>query len=239
MSNNSTLELQGGMPTSSEAPSLPSAFLIALGLEIVILFAGSALIANAKSNPAPQQQTVELTFEEPKPAPKEETKPLPKPVVPPPQVKHVVVPHIQPPVHVAAAPAVTPPPAPATPTPVVSAPVTEPVVATPPPPPKVNNEAAEKEAVFSAQLKAAIQAAVVYPAAARMMSAHGKAKVEFEFLNGISSQVHIILSSGSTLLDQAAIQAVSNAQVPPIPESLKGKRMTYQVMVEFNLSSTR
>ncbi|MDR3391825.1 MAG: energy transducer TonB [Sulfuriferula sp.] len=239
MSNNSALEHHEEVPTSSE-PSLPRAFLVALGLEIVILFTGSALIANAKSNPVPQQQVVELNFEEPKPAPKEAAKPVPKPVVQPPQIKHVVVPHIQPPVHVAAAPAAVPPPS--TPAPVVSAPVTAPVVAAPPPPPPPvasHNETAEKEAAFSAQLKAAIQAALIYPPAARMMSVHGKAQVEFEFEDGTRSQIHVIQSSGSTMLDQAAIQAASNARIPPTPEFLKGKKKTYQIWVEFNLGSTR
>ncbi|BBP01749.1 hypothetical protein SFSGTM_24570 [Sulfuriferula nivalis] len=221
----------GAMSPKQDLP-VSRAVLVALGIEIVLLIAGSVAIANAKSNPAPvADQSVELSFEDPQPKKIEkiEPKPQPKPVIQP-VIKH----HIATPMKTVA-PQPVPAPAPIRPIPVVNTPVAVPVVAPPPPPPPptVNNEAAEKEASFAAQLKAAIITARIYPAAARMMGTHGKTKLGFTFLDGVSSQIHIIKSSGSTMFDQAAIQAVTAAPVPPIPESLKGKRVNYEVEVVF------
>ena len=118
----------------------------------------------------------------------------------------------------------------------------EPVKPPPPPPPPAPSaaeETARKEATFAAQLRAAIQAAVVYPFAARNMGFQGKARVEFTFRDGISSQAHIVQSSGNGMIDQAAIAAVTTATAPPMPESLKGKSMTYQVTVVFQLNASR
>jgi TonB family protein len=229
MLNNGAINM-GALPPRQDLP-VSRAVLVALGIEIVLLIAGSIAIASAKSTPVTAaEQTLELSFEEPQPKKIEkiEPKPQPKQVIQP-VVKH----HVATPVKVA----VTPPaPAPVQHTPVTNTPVAEPVVAPPPPPPPpptVNNEAAEKEASFAAQLKAAIITARVYPPAARMMGTHGKTKLGFTFQDGVSSQIHIIKSSGSPMFDQAAIQAVTAAPVPPIPESLKGKKVNYEVEVVF------
>ncbi len=232
MFNNGAINM-AALPPKQDLP-VSRAVLVALGIEIVLLIAGSVAIANAKNNPAPvAEQSLELSFEEPQPKKIEKVEPKsqPKPVIQPviqPVIKH----HIAAPMK-AAAP--QPVPAPVQHILVANTPVAEPVVTPPPPPPPptVNNEAAEKEANFAAQLKAAIIAARIYPAAARMMGTHGKTKLGFSFQDGVSSQIHIIKSSGSTMFDQAATQAVTAAPVPPIPESLKGKRVNYEVEVVF------
>jgi protein TonB len=78
---------------------------------------------------------------------------------------------------------------------------------------------------------------MVYPAAARMSGFHGKARVEFVFRDGRFSQVRLIQGSGSGMIDRAALAAVMAAICPPIPESLKGRSMTYQVALLFDLVS--
>ncbi|MCL2658589.1 MAG: TonB family protein [Betaproteobacteria bacterium] len=78
---------------------------------------------------------------------------------------------------------------------------------------------------------------MVYPFAARTMNAQGKARVEFVFHDGAFSHVRIIQSSGNGMLDQAALAAVTHAAVPPIPDSLADKSMTYQVTVVFELNA--
>lgn len=226
MLNNSTINM-GRLSPKQDLP-VSRAVLVALGIEVILLIAGSVAIANAKNTPAPMaDQSLELSFEEPQPRKNEKIAPKPQPkAVIQPVIKH----HLATPVKSAPTP-----PTPVQHTPVTNTPVAEPVIAPPPPPPPatVNNETAEKEASFAAQLKAAIIAARIYPAAARMMGTHGKTKLGFTFHDGVSSQIHMIKGSGSTMFDQAATLAVTAANVPPIPESLKGKIVNYEVEVVF------
>jgi protein TonB len=60
--------------------------------------------------------------------------------------------------------------------------------------------------------------------------------VEFNFRDGAFSHLRIVQSAGSGMLDAAALAAVTNAAVPPVPESLRGREMTYQVTVAFDLN---
>ena len=206
--------------------SFPRSFLLALVIEVLLLSAAAVLVAHAKTL-GEQDKPIELVFEESTPSPpKEEPKPLPKPVVRP--VPRIPVPSVP-------TPRVVEPPLP-----IADSPVSEPLKPPlPPPPPTHGDDTAEKEADFAAKLRAAVQAALVYPPAARIMGFHGKARVEFVFKDGVSSQVRIIQSGGSNLIDQAALAAVTNAVAPPLPDSLKGKSKTYQVTVSFELNAAR
>jgi protein TonB len=103
--------------------------------------------------------------------------------------------------------------------------------------PQQADKTAEKEAEFAARVKAAIQAAVVYPAAARNMGYRGKARVEFIFHDGAVQQIHIVQGSGVGMIDNAALAAVANARYPAVPESLKGKDVPYQVNVLFEINA--
>jgi TonB family protein len=67
----------------------------------------------------------------------------------------------------------------------------------------------------------------------------GRARVEFGILQGTPRRTHILVSSGSGLLDQAALEAVAAAIIPEVPESLSGRETTYQVNVVFDLVSVR
>ena len=214
--------------------------LIAMVVEAALIVGSGSLILNAMAR---TEQAVEPPLEvlfddvkkeeprpeppKPKPAPKPEVKLKPAAVPTPPvaapqpvapqtvNVTAAVSPAVEAPVVVAAA-----------------APVT-------PPPPAPNNAAAQREAEFAAKVKAAIQAAVVYPSAARSMGFVGKARVEFLLRDGVPSKVKIIQGSNIVMIDRAALAAVANAAYPETPDSLKGKEQVYQVTVLFELTPAR
>lgn len=206
-------------PANTGDTSWPLVWLIALGLEALLLVGGGAWLSQSASAPA-AEKTVEISLAEPAPPapPQEKPKPLPPvPVKQPRVVQHTPQLPLPAPVQVsdnsAAAVPAAPPPAPA------------------------QDYTAAHEAEFATKLRAAIQNAVVYPSAARLSRLAGKAKVEFLFRDGVSRNPHIVQSSGSGLLDQAAIAAVGNAVSPPVPDSLRGRELIYQVTVVFEMKT--
>jgi len=220
--------------TATPSLSLGRSLLIALLIEALVLGGGAALVARERAS-TPAEQRVELVFDNP-PEPKKEE---PKPEPPPPEIKPKLVPVKAAPVRPAtpqpkAEPPLTPPTEAPAPT-VAAASVAVPVAPPPAPPVPPANHDAEREAEFAERLKAAIRAAVVYPAAARNMGLRGQVRVEFYFRDGVRSRLRVVQGSGSGMLDQAALTTVSAAAVPPLPESLKGREMTYQVTVTFDL----
>jgi protein TonB len=109
----------------------------------------------------------------------------------------------------------------------------------PAPPAGVASSAADEPQVrakFTARLRPAIQAALIYPPAARDAGFHGKARVEFVLRDGTARNPLIVESSGMGLIDRAALNAVENARYPPVPPSLVGKDGPYRVTVRFDLS---
>lgn len=215
--------------------------LIALALEAAVLAASAAFVLSAPAAPRPVETPVDIVIEEtkviepvpepPKPEPKMESQP--KPVAP--RVVKAEAPAI--PVSAPVPPQPEMPPAPAAP--LVSQVAEAPPPSPPPPPAPAVNAAAAREAEFAAKVKAAIQAAVLYPAAARSMGASGRARIEFHLRNRATSQLRVLQSSGTGMLDRAALDAVSRAQYPAAPDTLKDKDQHYQVYVLFDLNTTR
>ena len=214
-------------PSLSFGHSLLGAALIEAGL---LLVAG-VLLAHAAAPEHNQQEPVRLAFDEPvlekphlepKPEPKREAKVKLKLAPTPPQPRQQ---------------AAVPPP--------VAQQTSDSPLAQPAPPeplsasPSSVSSIDKAEADFSAKLKAAIQAALVYPSAAKTMGIQGQAKVGFLFRDGFTSQVHIVQSSGNGMIDRAALLAVSNAAFPILPDSLRGKEKQYQVTVNFDLATER
>ena len=229
----------------------PLAALVALLLEAGLLVA----VAWWSSRPAPPPtpQPVQIVLEAPKPAPKTVAPPTPKPPEPKPIPKPVVKPQPKPIVHkVQPKPVQPPPPQPAPePTPQVQAPpapapdtkpampVAAPTPPAPPPPPAPPApDVASIKATFEAELRSAIQAAVRYPQAARMMQLTGKTLVGFDFRDGVASHLRVLTSSGADLLDQAAMQAVRSAPYPATPKELQGKTLAFTIWVRFHLSDS-
>ncbi|SCC93904.1 TonB family protein [Thiomonas sp. X19] len=224
----------------------------ALLLEVVIVGALLWLADHASAPPPPAP--MQIVLDAPKPAPQTVAPPTPRPPVPKPlpkpTPKPVVKPRPRPVLHkVAPKPAQPPPPPPvatpkleAPPAPVPDTKPAMPVAApTPPAPPQPPAppapDAASIKAGFEAALRSAIQAAVRYPQAARLMRLTGQTLVDFTFTRGRATVITISRSSGNSGLDQAAILAVKNAQYPPTPRALGNAVMHFQIWVRFKFSN--
>lgn len=205
---------------------------LALLVEGVLVLGLAALVIPAVK--APEPETLMLSFDDTPPLKTETPKPI-KPVV----LKTPPVPTVQPKV-VTPQPEVPPTPA-AVKTEVTTAAAESVYVqpAAPPPPPPPPSGPSDKELEFAARVKAAIQAAVVYPMAAKQMGYRGRAVVEFIYRDGGVMQTHVVQSSGRVMIDNAALAAVSAARFPTPPDSLKGKEVPYRVTVMFELNSAR
>lgn len=235
-------KLDSAKPELSGGFSLPHAAAVALLVESLLVTALAVGLSGAHKVPPPKPQVVMLTFPLlPKPPAPRPAPPPPKPVAKPPPprpkpVHHVV--HRPPP---RPQPVKAPDPAPA-PVPLAMAPPApdtipappQPAPVPPPPPtpvpPGVNPGV---EAHFHDQVRAAVQAAMRYPYAARLAHIAGRAKVSFAYLDGRVSAVKIIVSSGYDMLDDAALQAVSAAAYPSPPERLAGTVIPFEVWVRF------
>jgi len=229
----------------------PFAALAALLLEAGLL--GAVAWWASRPAPPPPPQPMQIVLEAPKSAPKTVAPPTPKPPEPKPVPKPVVKPQPKPIVHKELPkPVQPPPPQPAPePTPKVQAPpapapdtkpampVAAPTPPAPPPPPApAAPDVASIKATFEAELRSAIQAAVRYPQAAKMMQLTGKTLVAFVFRDGTVSQVRVVTTSGADLLDHAALDAVRNAPYPATPKELQGKSMDFTIWVRFHLSDS-
>ena len=81
----------------------------------------------------------------------------------------------------------------------------------------------------------AVQAALHYPAAARMMGLTGKAGVAFAYRDGaVVGAVQVERSAGMAMLDDAAIAAVRSAHYPKPPPALANRVLPLLIWVEFH-----
>ena len=201
-----------------------SAFL-ALAIEALVIALLLLVAAKKPAKAEPPEPAVMLSFPDPV---KPETPPEKK-VEPPKPVQHKVV-------HEALREKPEPVPKIEEPKPVAqAAPVTLP--AKPVAPPKPAEPATISES-FKGQVKAAVQAAMVYPASARMAHVVGKTKVAFSYLDGQVSNLSVVISSGSNLLDAAAKRAVESAAYPAPPAGFAGKPLQFEVWVRFFLNGS-
>jgi protein TonB len=86
-------------------------------------------------------------------------------------------------------------------------------------------------------MRAAIQAALRYPESARMAGMAGRTRVTFQYHDGEVSGVTLVTSSGSGMLDRAALAAVREAAYPKPEPALAGKTLNEQLWVTFNLNA--
>ncbi len=92
---------------------------------------------------------------------------------------------------------------------------------------------AEADAVFEGRVRDAVQAALRYPPAARMMGLLGRARVRLEYRAGALLAATIAQSAGSPLLDDAALRAVQDARYPPPRPGEEARLLRMLVWVEF------
>lgn len=218
------------------------AFALAILAELGIVGAVALMLAGAVSPRPALSEPVPITLVSEEPAPPEPSPPTP-PAPPPPKPLPPVAmpkPQVQPKAKVApqkpAAPAAavqTPEPAPDAQAPVAEAPTafSEPVRTPPAPPPTGDKDAPNAE--YAAKVKAAVQAAVVYPPAALALHFAGRVRVEFHLRDSVAGQARIVTASGVGMIDRAALQSVQSASYPAPPADMQGKDHVYQVWVEF------
>ena len=235
----SPLAIQLATPRTERDP-WPAALAIALTLEVALL---AGLVWWSAHHAAPVSPAPVDIVLAPSPAPTVQEPPAPKP--PPPKVAEP--PRPRQPVHATPRPVPTPaPPPPPAPTPTAvaappPAPDTRPampvaaVTPAPPPPAPAATDTGARRAAFEAQLRAAVQAAVHYPAAAKLMRLHGKTLVAFDYQDRRVGQVRVAQSSDSGELDRAALAAVQGAEFPPPPAELAGRTLHFDVWVRFFL----
>lgn len=161
--------------------------------------------------PAPEPTPVE---------PQEPVKPAPTPPKPVPQSKPAPKPTPKP-APVSPAPATVPAPQPVPQTP--PAPLVPPTVVAPPtpkpaPPPAPESNPSHEEA-YVQKVRLQIEQHKVYPALARKLDMSGTVEV-FYVVNrqGRLINAGIAATSGSEILDKAALQAVRAAVFPPVPD---------------------
>jgi protein TonB len=214
------------------------AFLLAVLIELALAGCAAWVLAGTPPAKPAVSEPVPLTLLAEAP-PEPEKKPQPKPPEPPKPVTRPT------PVKPKAAPAKPQPPVPAPPQP---APQTEPVhtdtptaftepaqAAAPSPPPPAPNVSgkSDRNAEYAAKVRAAVQAAVVYPPAAASLHFTGRVRVEFHLRDGVAGQARVLIASGIGMIDRAALQSVQNAHYPDPPADMHGSDLTYQVWVDF------
>ena len=112
------------------------------------------------------------------------------------------------------------------------APAVAPALAAPAVPPS-SPAAADQEAALEARIRDAVQAAVRYPAAARMMGVTGRARVQLDYRGGGIGSPVLTQSSGAPLLDRAALAAARSAHYPAAPPAIEKRLLRLLVWVEF------
>lgn len=105
----------------------------------------------------------------------------------------------------------------------------------PPPVPNTGRSApADVLAEFEAGMKRAIDSAKVYPKEPLIKGVTGTATVSFDYVGGVVSDIRVDQSSGDRRLDEAAMQAVQRANLPPKPAELAGTGH-FVILVDFSL----
>ncbi|PKU26224.1 TonB family protein [Telmatospirillum siberiense] len=228
------------------APVVPSprwwpAAVLAIAVEAAVLTGAAWLLARpAPPPPAREEINLDLTTlpppelpKPPEPEPPKALPPKPEPAKPVSQ-KMQAKPEMRKPVPPPPVSARTAPP----PGLVSSAPSD---FAEPPPPAPVEappvRSAAKAEAVdlFQAQARAAVQAALRYPNAARVRKLVGQSRIGFDYRDGQASNARIVTSSGYDVLDEAAIAALNNAVLPTPPPDLAGHLLKLTIAVNFSV----
>jgi protein TonB len=223
---------------------LGEAFVVALVIEAVVLFAIAGWLGHHESKPETKPlPPIRITMAAATPAPPapKPAPPVPKPVVPHPQpVKQAPA---KPRMQKVSSPAQLPKAAqpaeqadvPATrPAPVADK---APAVASPPVQPAASSTNAKPSAEFEAKLRDAVQAAVRYPSAARIMKLTGHVRLGFLYQDGTISNPRVVQSSGQVMLDKAALAALNDTSFPAPPAELKGHALNLEIVVTFSPSS--
>lgn len=91
-------------------------------------------------------------------------------------------------------------------------------------------------AKLQGRIRAAIQAALRYPAAAAAMQLTGRAQVQLDYQSGAVRNIELKRSAGNPLLDRAALAAVRDAHYPVAPPEISDRALSLLVWVELQMS---
>ncbi len=84
------------------------------------------------------------------------------------------------------------------------------------------------------QINAAVKAAHSCSAAAADLHYTGKVRVDFRLNGSVPGEIRLLVASGYSMIDRAALQAVQNAHYPEQPPEIRGADYVYQVWIECN-----
>jgi protein TonB len=221
--------------------SIPQAFAVALLIESLFTVTALRLVPQRELHiPAPTPVPFTVTLARLQPAAPHIPKPAPEPPRQHPKVHHRVH-HPKPITHHHS----NPPPAVKhlkAPKPVPKA-VQKPAPAPPAPPAPAVHAArpspqtlARMTVTFKDAVRSAVKSAVHYPRAAQVMSIEGATEVGFEYQDGAARHVRVVRSSGSPILDQAALNAVRHASLPAAPAALNGQILKFRIWLRFHFN---
>jgi TonB family protein len=86
---------------------------------------------------------------------------------------------------------------------------------------------------YIAKVRAAVQAAFVYPPAAAALGIPRRTRVAFTLHGAVPVDARVLIGSGMAMMDRAALQSVQAASYPPPPPEMKGADASFEVWVEF------
>ena len=104
------------------------------------------------------------------------------------------------------------------------------------PPPAATVASPGLLAAWEARIHQAVQNALVYPNAARLMHREGRTRIRFEYDHGSVARVSVVEASTLAALDHAAMDAVTRAAIPAPPPEIAGQDRTLLLWVTFTLS---
>ncbi len=220
----SSFSLQNGPMVGAAQRDDLRALALAIVLELLLLGLAGAIYTAGIFHRTPEPKdmvTLQLGSLAPEPVPPaspppkkvEKTPPLAK-KLPAPLPEHVLIP--EPPVVQDTAPS----------------PFAEKMVPTPPAPAPRPTEA-DVLADYTAKIREAVQTALIFPKVAEELQYTGRTRVEFRLHQGQQSGARVIVTSGISMFDRAALQAVQDAIYPQSPEALRGQSRLFQIWVEF------
>ncbi|MDR3435208.1 TonB family protein [Telmatospirillum sp.] len=236
-------------PTTMTLPSSGwgRAAVVALLVEAAV-FGGAWWLLTRPTPPLPSRQEIQIDLTMvPVPVPEQPKPPEPEqPKVTPPQPQPQKVVEKPTPKREVRRPTAVPTPPPPVPTPPIG-PVSSassdfaqsPPPPAPPPEPTPARSAVSADAVdlFQAKARAAVQAALRYPNAARIRKLAGQCRLGFDYRDGQASNAHVVASSGYEMLDDAALDALAAAALPPPPADLAGHLLKLTITVNFSAQS--
>lgn len=88
---------------------------------------------------------------------------------------------------------------------------------------------------FENQLIAEVYKKRFYPRSAIINREQGEVTISFWYEDGKLTDPQVEQSSGSAVLDQAAIETVSEASMPPVPDTIRGKKLRLSLSICYSM----